>query len=143
VGESSFWYRPTRVVPDQRPLNGRCCCCCCYTISNDFALFFIVYCRGFQPLSRYGPHRNSKLGWRTPRPKAHRLQPYVLLVGPEHATGLQFFWGCLQTPWKLPVDPQWSSDHRLKTPGLLDSWKIKIVNIDLTSSLQVNPFGFS
>jgi len=23
-GESSFWYRPTRVVPDQRPLNGRC-----------------------------------------------------------------------------------------------------------------------
>ena len=29
MGESSFWYRPTRVVPDQRPLNGRCCCCCC------------------------------------------------------------------------------------------------------------------
>ena len=26
VGECSFWYRPTRVVPDQRPLNGRCCC---------------------------------------------------------------------------------------------------------------------
>jgi len=25
VGEISFWYRPTRVVPDQRPLNGRCC----------------------------------------------------------------------------------------------------------------------
>jgi len=23
-GESSFWYWPTRVVPDQRPLNGRC-----------------------------------------------------------------------------------------------------------------------
>ena len=27
VGECSFWYRPTRVVPDQRPLNGRRCCC--------------------------------------------------------------------------------------------------------------------
>jgi len=27
VGECFFWYRPTRVVPDQRPLNGRCCCC--------------------------------------------------------------------------------------------------------------------
>ena len=26
MGEISFWYRPTRVVPDQRPLNGRCCC---------------------------------------------------------------------------------------------------------------------
>ena len=25
MGESSFWYRPTRVVLDQRPLNGRCC----------------------------------------------------------------------------------------------------------------------
>ena len=32
MGECFFWYRPTRVVPDQRPLNGRCCCCC----SGDF-----------------------------------------------------------------------------------------------------------
>ena len=23
MGECFFWYRPTRVVPDQRPLNGR------------------------------------------------------------------------------------------------------------------------
>ena len=35
MGESSFWYRPTRVVPDQRPLNGRCCCCC-YLLSRTF-----------------------------------------------------------------------------------------------------------
>ena len=28
MGECFFWYRPIRVVPDQRPLNGRCCCCC-------------------------------------------------------------------------------------------------------------------
>jgi len=27
VGECFFWYRPTRVVRDQRPLIGRCCCC--------------------------------------------------------------------------------------------------------------------
>ena len=27
VSECFFWYRPTRDVPDQRPLNGRCCCC--------------------------------------------------------------------------------------------------------------------
>jgi len=26
VGECFFWYQPTWVVPDQRPLNGRCCC---------------------------------------------------------------------------------------------------------------------
>ena len=28
VGECFFWYWPTRVVPDQRPLNG--CVCVCY-----------------------------------------------------------------------------------------------------------------
>ena len=42
MGESSFWYRPTRVVPDQRPLNGRCCCCChedeMYNIKKSFFL---------------------------------------------------------------------------------------------------------
>jgi len=32
VGEwvSSFWYRPTQVVPDQRPLNGCVCMCVSY-----------------------------------------------------------------------------------------------------------------
>jgi len=34
VGEISFWYRPTRVVPDQRPLNGRC---------SSLLLLFIIY----------------------------------------------------------------------------------------------------
>ena len=33
VGECFFWYRPTRVVPDQRPLNG-CVCVCVCTYSN-------------------------------------------------------------------------------------------------------------
>ena len=35
VGECFFWYRPTRVVPDQRPLNGRCCCCWQSTSDNQ------------------------------------------------------------------------------------------------------------
>jgi len=35
VGEISFWYRPTRVVPDQRPLNGRCCCCMLFQMPNQ------------------------------------------------------------------------------------------------------------
>ena len=34
MGESSFWYRPTRVVPDQRPLNGRCCLLLYLYLSN-------------------------------------------------------------------------------------------------------------
>ena len=29
TGECFFWYWPTRVVPDKRPLNGCCWCCCC------------------------------------------------------------------------------------------------------------------
>ena len=29
AGECFFWYQPTRVIPDKRPLNGCCCCCCC------------------------------------------------------------------------------------------------------------------
>ena len=45
MGESSFWYRPTRVVPDQRPLNGRCCCrheensCFLYDLLIDMVSF--------------------------------------------------------------------------------------------------------
>ena len=29
---SFFWYRPTRVVPDQRPLNGCVCVCVCVCV---------------------------------------------------------------------------------------------------------------
>ena len=34
--------------------------------------------------------------------------------------GLQFFWGCPRTPWKLHTDPPGFMDHRLKTPELVD-----------------------
>ena len=30
AGECFFWYWPTWVVPDKRPLNGCCCCCMLY-----------------------------------------------------------------------------------------------------------------
>jgi len=36
--ECLFWYRPTQVVPEERPLNGCCCCCCCCKWS-------IAYCQ--------------------------------------------------------------------------------------------------
>jgi len=32
TGECFFWYRPTLVVPDKRPLNG-CCWCYCHSLS--------------------------------------------------------------------------------------------------------------
>ena len=42
MGECSFWYRPTRVVPDQRPLNGRCCRCCCLSVFSCTVLFVSI-----------------------------------------------------------------------------------------------------
>jgi len=44
VGECSFWYRPTRVVRDQRPLNGRCCWGTAYRVWN---VFRVLLCRTF------------------------------------------------------------------------------------------------
>ena len=47
MGECFFWYRPTRVVPDQRPLNGRRCCCCCSTYdvcSCSVIAEIVLYC---------------------------------------------------------------------------------------------------
>jgi len=45
VGECFFWYRPTRVVPDQRPLNGRRCRCCFYAknVMQDITSLTIVF----------------------------------------------------------------------------------------------------
>ena len=42
MGECFFWYRPTRVVPDQRPLNGRCCCCCPTLVISQSLVCFII-----------------------------------------------------------------------------------------------------
>jgi len=64
VGESSFWYRPTRVVPDQRPLNGRCCCCCW----NNHYLLNILLLLWHAPLGvhsaicRHQPAQRTVLG---------------------------------------------------------------------------------
>ena len=41
VGECFFWYRPTRVVPDKRPLNG--CVCLCLCLSQDNILLKGMY----------------------------------------------------------------------------------------------------
>ena len=67
VGECFFWYWPTRVVPDQRPLNGCVCVICCQlaeqvwfgscrwlqclwllnsTVARLFAVVFLGLCLG-------------------------------------------------------------------------------------------------
>jgi len=43
VGECFFWYRPTRVVPDQRPLNGRCCCCISNLHTCDYCAYYALH----------------------------------------------------------------------------------------------------
>jgi len=42
VGECFFWYRPTRVVPDQRPLNGCVCLCVCAFFLFGFHCITVV-----------------------------------------------------------------------------------------------------
>ena len=37
MGEYFFWYRPTRVVPDKRPLNGCVCVCACVCVCHYLA----------------------------------------------------------------------------------------------------------
>jgi len=58
-----FWYRPTRVVPDKRPLNGCVCVCVCLCVCvcvkgtlNVLLQSFSptsIYCTGLQKLSIY------------------------------------------------------------------------------------------
>ena len=48
--------------------------------------------------------------------------------------GLQSFWGCPRTPWKLTADPQGSTDHRLKTPDLSIRLRLPTVSIPQTEN---------
>ena len=50
MGECFFWYRPTQVVLDQRPLNGRCCCCC---VVNQFLVIACFQVNPCQPAARW------------------------------------------------------------------------------------------
>jgi len=56
-GESSFWYRPTRVVPDQRPLNGRCCHILRECIEGLFLIYIIA------PSSPFARSFSDKAFW--------------------------------------------------------------------------------
>jgi len=64
VGECFFWYRPTWVVPDQRPLNSCVCVCIMFTLGiielcakilqimhNDFKDYARTFCQLCAPFS--------------------------------------------------------------------------------------------
>ena len=44
VGECFFWYWPTQVVPDPRPLNGSVCVCVCVRACVRACVCYILYC---------------------------------------------------------------------------------------------------
>jgi len=44
AGECFFWYRPTRVVPDQRPLNGCVCVCVCDLYLYGHVIISVCVC---------------------------------------------------------------------------------------------------
>jgi len=74
-GESSFWYRPTRVVPDQRPLNGRCC----------WSLL----------VGDLGPGPPSRLFLYTNRPIGHQRRRTKRLIVARRARGAGWIDWCL------------------------------------------------
>ena len=53
MDECFFWYRPTRVVPDKRPLNGCVCVCVCvilrqyWILNNAFLLLLLLVLHPF------------------------------------------------------------------------------------------------
>jgi len=46
MGECFFWYRPTRVVLEKRPLNGCRCCCCSYP--TYYTSFITTWCTTYR-----------------------------------------------------------------------------------------------
>ena len=66
MGECYFWYRPTRVVPDQRPLNSCVCVCIGHHITYKLCLTTWKTLHTSQPLylseliSHYLPSRSLR-----------------------------------------------------------------------------------
>jgi len=81
VGECFFWYRPTRVVPDQRPLNG-CVCVCNLQLSllhNVKRLGHMLLSQNWcQTLSRIVTH--SSCLWDKPGTRSACFQPICCMI---------------------------------------------------------------
>ena len=81
VGECFFWYRPTRVVPDQQPLNG-CVCVCNLQLSllhNVKRLGHMLLSQNWcQTLSRIVTH--SSFLWDKPGTRSACFQPICCMI---------------------------------------------------------------
>jgi len=82
VGECFFWYRPTRVVPDQQPLNGHVCVCICVLFhafrKNTFMRMWIIiscfYRTDILPITQWAVSTH----WRVALTLARKYHPLAL-----------------------------------------------------------------
>ena len=112
AGECFFWYRPTRVVPDKRPLNG----CCCYL----FMPFFheLTY--------RSDPFMDFHAWWL----KRHRLA--------QGCAFWQFRWYCSSFWGWNPPKTQFLDVNRRFQSKWAKYWKFRVIE---TTALILTKFG--
>ena len=97
--------RPTRVVPDQRPLNGHCCCCCwavffgvCKTPMQKFGNFSQVYTPTHQFSSDVPNTVKISAGWSVWKATLYWWQNKKHFLVPFGGDFPQFFL-CQCAPW--------------------------------------------
>ena len=97
VGECFFWYRPTRVVPDKRPLNG-CVCVCLILLVGQEKENRCLYTRSFFTrtggLRTKGSGQAPGLGWSlifviTPSDYCYKVCKNVCLQAGCHSSSLR------------------------------------------------------
>ena len=101
VGECFFWYRPTRVVPDKRPLNG-CVCVCVRACVHACVRACVRVCNASVNLAdRHSEHLIYQLCFRVcTDSKNYCLLPFVLYVDGKVLA--------LSLPWNISLQ-DWES----------------------------------
>ena len=106
MGECSFWYRPTRVVPDQRPLNGRCCSVVTFCTSNDNTM---------PPIAHRISHETQKPGPLSRTTRVSRYQKGKTNLDFTEARDSEWQW---QQLGRMQVCTSLQTDNHTSTPPL-------------------------
>jgi len=104
---SFFWYQPTRVVPDQLPLNGCVCACVVHTHTFNGPLSGTTRVSRYQKAKinlDFTEARDSEWQWH----QLGHMQVCTLLQRDNHAntSPLSFYW-----PDSLPAAQPTASKH--------------------------------
>ena len=130
MGECFFWYRPTWVVPDQRPLNGRCCCCqvCIYQITLHLSSSALTY--------KFSSN-TTKLNWTSAFPykvlkiSLVNLQRCIIIVTYSNILHLTLQSSCESeccSPKPGCVDPH-PLDHNVRDIGRYCSLPLAVIDL--------------